>query len=63
MDKEFPTVRRVFFDRRRDCRAFAEQLGAARAKEMKGEKGAYDEQLGEEALGILEALEAPTWGS
>lgn len=56
-------MRRVFFDRRRDCRAFAEQLGAARAKEMKGEKGAYDEQLGEEALGILEALEAPTWGS
>eukprot|EP00437_Effrenium_voratum_P041447 CAMPEP_0181463774 /NCGR_PEP_ID=MMETSP1110-20121109/35087_1 /TAXON_ID=174948 /ORGANISM="Symbiodinium sp., Strain CCMP421" /LENGTH=376 /DNA_ID=CAMNT_0023588481 /DNA_START=64 /DNA_END=1194 /DNA_ORIENTATION=- len=43
LDKEFPTVRKVFFDHRRDCRKFAEDLGAAREAELKGDANAYSE--------------------
>ncbi|CAE7652411.1 cid14 [Symbiodinium sp. CCMP2592] len=43
LDKEFPTVRKVFFDHRRDCRKFAEELGAAREAELKGDTNAYSE--------------------
>jgi len=43
LDKEFPTVRKVFFDHRRDCRKFAEDLGAAREAELKGDTNAYSE--------------------
>mmetsp|Transcript_119708 Transcript_119708/g.284388 ORF Transcript_119708/g.284388 Transcript_119708/m.284388 type:complete len:217 (-) Transcript_119708:35-685(-) len=43
LDKEFPTVRSVFFDRHRDCQKFAVKLGAARDADMKGAANAYDE--------------------
>ncbi|CAE7484676.1 hypothetical protein AK812_SmicGene10745 [Symbiodinium microadriaticum] len=49
LDKEFPTVRKVFFDHRRDCRKFAEDLGAAREAELKGDANAYSEHRAQRA--------------
>jgi len=41
-DHKFPTVQNDFFDRRKECYKFAQQLDKARKAEMAGEKGAYD---------------------
>jgi len=42
IDHKFPTVRDTFFDRRKECYKFAQQLEEARKAEMAGDKGAYD---------------------
>lgn len=43
LDKEFPSIRDRFFDRRKECKAFAHELAKARDAEMKGATGAYDD--------------------
>eukprot|EP00930_Biecheleria_cincta_P016528 TRINITY_DN1340_c0_g1_i1.p1 TRINITY_DN1340_c0_g1~~TRINITY_DN1340_c0_g1_i1.p1 ORF type:complete len:325 (-),score=63.86 TRINITY_DN1340_c0_g1_i1:25-999(-) len=42
LDREFPSVRDRFFDRRKECKDFAHKLAKARVAEVKGETNAYD---------------------
>lgn len=42
LDKEFPTVRERFFDRKKECKDFVQQLVQARADERLGKPNPYD---------------------